>query len=311
MKRTITTALALTLLCGTSAFAQERQPWARGAGGSFQGGQSREAAAALQEQRRAPPPQAQAQPQAQPQQERARPQEQARSQEQAQRPQGQPQGQRPQGQQPQGQRPQGQRPQGQQPQGAQQRPPVQNQAQNQARPDVAGRPGRPGSDSFVGRAVEEAAAQAAARARNPDPRGPGRGPDRPGSYDGRGPGGYDRPGGPQTRPPVIRPEDRRDRDRGRPRYDQRTFPRYVTPSRRYQWRGAPWRPPVGFYSFRWQYGQILPWTWYTPNYYLNDYWNYGLPRPPIGCEWVRAGDDAILVDVFTGRVYQVVYNLFW
>ena len=85
----------------------------------------------------------------------------------------------------------------------------------------------------------------------------------------------------------------------------------MTPQRRYQWFGSPWRPPVGFYSFRWQYGQTLPWSWYTPNYYLNDYWAYGLPMPPIGCEWVRVGDDAILVDVFTGRIYQVVYNLFW
>ena len=85
----------------------------------------------------------------------------------------------------------------------------------------------------------------------------------------------------------------------------------MTSHQRYRWRGPVWRPPVGFYSFRWQWGQTLPWSWYTPNYYLNDYWAYGLPMPPIGCEWVRVGDDAILVDVFTGRIYQVVYNLFW
>jgi Ni/Co efflux regulator RcnB len=117
--------------------------------------------------------------------------------------------------------------------------------------------------------------------------------------------------GDYNRRPVIRPEDRRDRDRNRPRYDQRRYPHYVTPYQRYRWIGPSYRLPPGFYTFRWQWGQTLPWNWYTPNYYLNDYYAYGLPMPPIGCEWVRVGDDAILVDVFTGRIYQVVYNLFW
>lgn len=61
----------------------------------------------------------------------------------------------------------------------------------------------------------------------------------------------------------------------------------------------------------WRYGEVLPWSWYTPNYYLTDYWRYGLSTPPIGMEWVRVGRDALLVDIFTGRVYQVVTYLFW
>ena len=36
-----------------------------------------------------------------------------------------------------------------------------------------------------------------------------------------------------------------------------------------------------------------------------------MPYPPIGCEWVRVGNDALLVDIWTGRVVAVYYGLFW
>jgi len=61
---------------------------------------------------------------------------------------------------------------------------------------------------------------------------------------------------------------------------------------------------------RWSFGDYLPGGWYTNNYYL-DWWAYGLPQPPIGCEWVRVGDDALLVDIWSGEVLSVYYNLFW
>jgi Ni/Co efflux regulator RcnB len=311
MKRAVMTALVVSLLGGTSALAQGG-PLSRVV---------REAQANSQNQsqsqnQRAAPPQRESPPQQQAAPAQAPAQSQSRGDggrrggdgggrggaqtplagavQQAQRQQGGWQGQRrPDGQAAQGQ---GQRP------GAQQGPRGGDNRQWQGRDNRQdGRQdGRPGFDRDrrdepgpLARAVREA--QRRDRTDNNRP-GYNNGRDRDRDWDRR---------------PVIRPEDRRDRDRNRPRYDQRRFPHYVTPQQRYRWYGPTWRPPVGFYSFRWQWGQTLPWSWYTPNYYIDDYWRYGLPMPPIGCEWVRVGDDAILVDVFSGRIYQVVYNLFW
>lgn len=55
----------------------------------------------------------------------------------------------------------------------------------------------------------------------------------------------------------------------------------------------------------------MPGGWYTPNYYVDDWSDYGLQPPAYGCEWVREGDDAVMVDVYTGRVLSVVYGLFY
>lgn len=105
--------------------------------------------------------------------------------------------------------------------------------------------------------------------------------------------------------------NRRDRDHGRRGYEARRWPQYVQPRQTYRWYGPVWIDPPG-YSYRsYSYGQRLPSQWFAPRYYLNDYWRYGLPTPPIGFEWVRLGPDVVLVDVFDGRVYQVVRNLFW
>lgn len=55
----------------------------------------------------------------------------------------------------------------------------------------------------------------------------------------------------------------------------------------------------------------MPRSWWAPDYQLNDWWAYGLPIPPIGYEWVRVGDDALLIDIYTGRVVQVAYDIFY
>jgi Nickel/cobalt transporter regulator len=36
----------------------------------------------------------------------------------------------------------------------------------------------------------------------------------------------------------------------------------------------------------------------------------GLEIPPVGCEWVRDGDDALLIDTNTGAILQVEYGAF-
>ncbi|MCA6313721.1 RcnB family protein, partial [Phenylobacterium sp.] len=106
--------------------------------------------------------------------------------------------------------------------------------------------------------------------------------------------------------------DRYDRHRPPPRpprYDPRWYPPVWTPS--YRYRGGPWVPPPGFAPRRWSHGEVLPWTWWTPRHRIESWWSYGLPVPPLGFSWVRLGRDAVLVDLWTGRIVQVAYTLFW
>ena len=103
--------------------------------------------------------------------------------------------------------------------------------------------------------------------------------------------------------------DRHD-DRGRPHWQQGRYPPIYRSQNRYRYQGY-YRPQVGFYSHNWGFGEFLPRGWYGPDYRLGDWWSYSLPYPPLGYDWVRVGDDALLIDQFTGRVVQVVRSLFW
>lgn len=100
-------------------------------------------------------------------------------------------------------------------------------------------------------------------------------------------------------------------DRDRPRYDRREFPSVIHSDRRYHWRGPAWYGPPGFYYRHWGYGDHLPWGWFSSRWYIEDYYDYDLPLPPYGYEWVRLGPDALLVDIRTGVVVETEYGLFW
>jgi hypothetical protein len=99
----------------------------------------------------------------------------------------------------------------------------------------------------------------------------------------------------------------RDRDRNRHWYTPTQWRRSYWAQHRYR---APYRYPSGWYVRTWIFGDYLPHGWYAQNYYL-DWWRYGLPMPPIGAEWVRVGEDALLVDTWSGEVLSVYYDLFW
>jgi Ni/Co efflux regulator RcnB len=73
---------------------------------------------------------------------------------------------------------------------------------------------------------------------------------------------------------------------------------------------GPYHPPTGWVAHRWAYGQILPAAYWTANYILADYWLFGLEVPPVGAEWVRDGDDALLISTSTGEILQVEYGVF-
>lgn len=98
--------------------------------------------------------------------------------------------------------------------------------------------------------------------------------------------------------------------RERPRnFDRRHYQRNAWAQHRFR-KGYYHRPP-GWYYRRWTYGQILPFAFFARDYWLNDWYDYDLPVPPYGYEWVRYGDDAILVDVRTGMILQVIYGVFY
>jgi Ni/Co efflux regulator RcnB len=94
-----------------------------------------------------------------------------------------------------------------------------------------------------------------------------------------------------------------------PRWTPGRYPHAYNSGHRYHWR--PYYAPAGFYAHSWAYGEILPQAWFSPDYVIEDWWDFGLPEPPYGYDWVRVGDDALLVDEYSGRIMQVVRALFW
>lgn len=100
----------------------------------------------------------------------------------------------------------------------------------------------------------------------------------------------------------------RPQDQGRPRYDPDRYRHSYRAER--QFDAGEYYEPNGWYYRRWGYGDYFPFGWFTTSYYLNGF-DYGLPPPPIGAEWVRNGPDALLVDIWTGEVLSVEYDVFY
>ena len=92
--------------------------------------------------------------------------------------------------------------------------------------------------------------------------------------------------------------------------------------RRYDWRRYRDRNrslfSLGFYydPFGWNYrrhniGWYMYPTYYSARYWLNDPWQYRLPQAYGPYRWVRYWDDALLVNIYTGEVVDVIHNFFW
>jgi Ni/Co efflux regulator RcnB len=71
-----------------------------------------------------------------------------------------------------------------------------------------------------------------------------------------------------------------------------------------------YRRPAGWVTRHWGYGDTLPRAYWAAPYLLADYWLFALETPPVGYEWVRVGNDALLVDVNSGEVLQAEYGVF-
>jgi Ni/Co efflux regulator RcnB len=73
---------------------------------------------------------------------------------------------------------------------------------------------------------------------------------------------------------------------------------------------GPYHRPAGWVAHRWGYGEILPRAYWAPQYLLADYWLFSLEVPPVGYEWVRDGNDALLISTDSGEILQVEYGVF-
>ncbi len=70
-----------------------------------------------------------------------------------------------------------------------------------------------------------------------------------------------------------------------------------------------WRAPFAYQRFR-DGAQLRP-SYYSSRYYIANPGRYRLPAATGVNRWVRHYDDALLVNVRTGRVIQVINGFYW
>ena len=58
-------------------------------------------------------------------------------------------------------------------------------------------------------------------------------------------------------------------------------------------------------------GWTLSRPYYSSRFWIDDPWQYRLPVVYGPYRWIRYYDDALLVDLRTGRVVDVIRNFFW
>lgn len=103
----------------------------------------------------------------------------------------------------------------------------------------------------------------------------------------------------------VRPDNWNQRPRT---FDRATYQGAFTASHAFHW--GIYRRPDGWYYRRWTYGDYLPPIFWARDYWIDSWWMFDLPVPPYGYEWVRYGDDALLIDTDTGQVLEVEYGVF-
>ena len=109
--------------------------------------------------------------------------------------------------------------------------------------------------------------------------------------------------------------------RGENRYAGGSWNRDWRSDRRYDWRRyrdehrSVFRLGIYYDPFGYGYQSFDIGFRLMPAYYGQQYWidpaMYELPYPPPGTQWVRYWNDAILVDMYSGQVVDVIHNFFW
>lgn len=75
--------------------------------------------------------------------------------------------------------------------------------------------------------------------------------------------------------------------------------------------GAYYSPYRNYRYSRLSSGFYLDSLFYGNSYWINDPWQYRLPAAYGPYRWIRYYDDALLVNIYTGQVEDVVYDFFW
>jgi hypothetical protein len=126
----------------------------------------------------------------------------------------------------------------------------------------------------------------------------------------------------ERRGEVVVQRDRDRRDSSRYSGGSRQWSHQWRGDRNYDWRhyrdrnrsvfrlGNYWDPYGSSYR-RFSIGFSLFPNYYQSNYWLDDPWMYRLPPAYGPYRWVRYYDDALLVNIYTGQVVDVVYSFFW
>lgn len=112
--------------------------------------------------------------------------------------------------------------------------------------------------------------------------------------------------GPRDYVPGHRPPNWNNRPRT---YDPRHYHHNYVAVHRYHWHH--YVRPHGWYYRRWVYGERFPSIFWARNYWITDFWLFGLAIPPYGCEWVRYDHDAVLINTETGEILQVIYGIYY
>jgi hypothetical protein len=131
---------------------------------------------------------------------------------------------------------------------------------------------------------------------------------------------------------VIVPRDTTDTRRGDTRRgdtrwgdggtDRRRWTGDWRNDRRYDWRRhrdrnrsvfrfGSYYDPYGYSYRRFSIGYSMYPSYYSSSYWLNDPWMYRLPPAYGPYRWVRYWDDALLVNIYTGQVVDVIHSFFW
>ena len=120
----------------------------------------------------------------------------------------------------------------------------------------------------------------------------------------------------------VRDHDR-ERDWNRDRRTDNHWDRQWRSNSRYNWqsyrRGHPdtyrlgsyYAPYRGYSYRRLSIGYYLDGLFFSNRYWIADPWQYRLPEVYGPYRWVRYYDDALLVNIYSGEVVDVIYSVFW
>jgi hypothetical protein len=92
------------------------------------------------------------------------------------------------------------------------------------------------------------------------------------------------------------------------RYNWQSYRNYNRDIFRLGRYSSPYR---GYSYSRLSIGFTLNSLFFGSNYWIDDPWSYRLPEAYGPYRWIRYYDDAVLVDIYSGEVLDVIHDFFW